>query len=139
MGIERTGGLIWSTAYTGMGLIFGLAIDYDIFLFARVYERRMEGFDNISAVRMAITETGSVISVAGTVMCISFFFVARSDIFFVSQLGVLYFFGVAIDTYIVRTLLAPAVLCLSERMNYWPGKVPPATLVWDGDAGKLGR
>mmetsp|Transcript_60099 Transcript_60099/g.186478 ORF Transcript_60099/g.186478 Transcript_60099/m.186478 type:complete len:867 (+) Transcript_60099:48-2648(+) len=138
-GVARTDGLVWTHFYTGMGLLLGLAIDYDIFLFARVYERRMEGYDNISAVRMAITETGSVITVAGTMMCVSFFFVAKSDIYFISQVGMLYLFGVALDTYIVRTVLAPAILCLSESLNYWPGKVPPAKLTWDGDLTKLGR
>jgi len=138
-GVPRTGGLSWTHFYTSMGLLLGLAIDYDIFLFARVYERRQEGFDNLSAVRMAIAETGSVITVAGTMMCISFFFVALCDIYFISQLGMLYFVGVALDTYIVRTFLAPAILCMSERVNYWPGKVPPAKLTWDGDVSKLGR
>mmetsp|Transcript_93341 Transcript_93341/g.263947 ORF Transcript_93341/g.263947 Transcript_93341/m.263947 type:complete len:637 (+) Transcript_93341:3-1913(+) len=137
-GLHPTGGLLWIHFYTGMGLLLGLAIDYDIFLFARVFERRKQGFDNTSAVRMAVIETSPVINIAGTVMCLSFFFVAQSDIFYVSQLGVLYFFGVAIDTYIVRTLLAPAVLCVSETMNYWPGNVPKATLSWDGDAKTLG-
>lgn len=136
-GVERTGGLLWGTAFTGMGLLFGLAIDYDIFLFARVYERRLEGYDNISAVRLALTETSGVITVAGTIMCLSFFFLARSTIYVVSQTGCLYFVGIAVDTYIVRFFLAPAVLCLNETMNYWPGKIPPASKCWDGDLSML--
>lgn len=40
-------------------------MDYDLFLFARVYERRLQGFDNASAVRMALEETGPLISLAG--------------------------------------------------------------------------
>mmetsp|Transcript_94681 Transcript_94681/g.300421 ORF Transcript_94681/g.300421 Transcript_94681/m.300421 type:complete len:98 (+) Transcript_94681:148-441(+) len=97
----------------------------------------MEGYDNASAVRLAVTETASVITVAGTVMCVSFFFVAMSNIFLISQIGVLYLFGVALDTYVIRTVLAPSILCLSETMNYWPGRVPPATKSWHGDVRKL--
>mmetsp|Transcript_23318 Transcript_23318/g.66372 ORF Transcript_23318/g.66372 Transcript_23318/m.66372 type:complete len:891 (-) Transcript_23318:139-2811(-) len=136
-GIPQTNGVVWTHVYTTVGLLLGLAIDYDIFLFARVYERRMEGFDNVSAVRLAVNETASVITVAGTVMCVSFFFVSLSGIYVISQLGVLYLFGVALDTYVVRTILAPSILCLSETMNYWPGKVPPVTKTWHGDVGKF--
>ena len=51
--------------YSTSGFLFALAMDYDLFLFARVYERRMQGFDNASAVRMALEETGPLISLAG--------------------------------------------------------------------------
>ena len=51
--------------YSTSGFLFALAMDYDLFLFARVYERRLQGFDNASAVRMALEETGPLISLAG--------------------------------------------------------------------------
>jgi len=44
-----------------------------------------------------------------------------------AQLGGLYCFGVAIDTYVVRVWLAPSVLCIYEAVNYWPGNMPAAT------------
>lgn len=135
-GIHRTNGLVWTHLYTTVGLLLGLAIDYDIFLFARVYERRLEGYDNNSAVRLAVAETSSVITVAGTVMCLSFLFVALASIFVISQLGILYLLGVALDTYIIRTILAPSILCISETMNYWPGHVPPVTKSWHADVNK---
>lgn len=51
--------------YSTSGFLFALAMDYDLFLFARVYERRMQGYDNASAVRIALEETGPLISLAG--------------------------------------------------------------------------
>lgn len=50
--------------YSTSGFLFALAMDYDLF-FARVYERRMQGYDNASAVRIALEETGPLISLAG--------------------------------------------------------------------------
>lgn len=61
----RSGGLKWTLVYATSGFLFALAMDYDLFLFARVYERRLQGFDNASAVRMALEETGPLISLAG--------------------------------------------------------------------------
>lgn len=128
--IEPTNGVIWNLFYQTLGFLFGLAVDYDMFLFARVYERRHQGYDNESAVRLAVAETGSVITIAGSIMAVSFLFLIMSNTYAVSQVGFLYFFGVIIDTYVIRTILAPAALCVSETLNYWPSKVPPATKSW---------
>ncbi len=62
------GGLKWTMVYSTSGFLFALAMDYDLFLFARVYERRMQGYDNASAVRIALEETGPLISLAGAPM-----------------------------------------------------------------------
>mmetsp|Transcript_27054 Transcript_27054/g.56004 ORF Transcript_27054/g.56004 Transcript_27054/m.56004 type:complete len:859 (+) Transcript_27054:97-2673(+) len=128
IGVMRVeGGLFWTLYYTGMCFLFALAVDYDMFLFARVYEYRHMGYDNDSCVEMALKETGPVITTAGTIMMISFFTLCLTDQFLIQQLSFLYFVGVALDTYIVRPFVAPAALCVSETLNYWPGKVPPVT------------
>jgi len=124
-GIFPSAGVLSGTMYTTFGFLLGLSIDYDVVLFARVYERRLEGYDNTTAVRMGIVETGPMITLAGTLMTLSFFVMCFDSLVSVRQLATLYFFGVAIDTYIVRTCIAPTVLCLAGRLNYWPGKVPP--------------
>lgn len=120
-------GLNWTFFYTLMSFLFALAVDYDMFLFARVYEYRHRGYDNDSAVVMALKETGPVITTAGTIMMLSFFTLCFTDQFLIQQMSFLYFAGVTVDTYIVRPFIAPAALVISERVNYWPGKVPPVT------------
>jgi len=134
LGVQRTGsGLLWTNFYALFGVLFGLAVDYDIFLFARVYERRMEGYDNISAVRMGMVETGSFITVAGTIMALSFILIAMSPLYFMSQMGFVYLVGIIVDTFIIRTIIAPSALCISESFNYWPGNVPLATKTYKDD------
>eukprot|EP00930_Biecheleria_cincta_P015655 TRINITY_DN12986_c0_g3_i2.p1 TRINITY_DN12986_c0_g3~~TRINITY_DN12986_c0_g3_i2.p1 ORF type:complete len:1278 (+),score=174.03 TRINITY_DN12986_c0_g3_i2:73-3906(+) len=127
LGIDATNGIRWTLMYNTAGFLFALAIDYDIFLFARVYERRLEGYDNRSAVRVALNETGPVITLAGSLMIIAFFFIFLSSLPLVSQIGFLYCFGVAVDTFIIRMWIAPAVLCIYEPLNFWPKKMPPIT------------
>eukprot|EP00913_Durusdinium_trenchii_P035213 g32943.t1 len=60
-------------------------------------------------------------------MVVSFFFVFLSTVPVIAQIGCLYCFGVALDVYVVRLWLAPAALCIFEKINYWPGKVPEPT------------
>ena len=69
------------------GFLFALAMDYDLFLFARVYERRQQGYDNASAVRLSLEETGPLITLAGTIMVISFAFVFVSSVPVIAQIG----------------------------------------------------
>lgn len=125
LGVEPVGSLPWLMFFTTGPLLFALAIDYDMFLFARVYELRLDGYDNRAAVRIGLEETGPIITIAGSLMCIAFFSVFLLDLPIVSETGLLYFIGVGIDTYIVRMWIAPAVLCMFETLNYWPNKMPP--------------
>jgi len=127
LGFERTKGICWMLLYNTVGVLFALAIDYDLFLFARVYEKRAEGYDNRSAVRIALEETGPIITLAGSMMVLAFLFIFLSSLPMIAQLGGLYCLGVAIDTYIVRVWLAPSVLCINEAVNYWPGSMPAAS------------
>eukprot|EP00415_Alexandrium_ostenfeldii_P000722 UN0722 len=131
LGIEPTGGVISMLMFTTFGFLLGLAIDYDIVLFARVYERRLEGYDNLSAVQMGLVETGPMVTLAGTLMTSSFLVMCFDNLALIRQIAGLYFIGVALDTYIVRTCIAPTMLVLAGRMNYWPSKMPPETKSWN--------
>jgi len=135
-GVHETGGVKWTLPYTTSCFLIALAMDYDIFLFARVYERRRQGYDNTSAVRLAAEETGPVISLAGTLMVLAFVFVFLSPVTLISQIGFLYSFGVAFDVYVVRLWLAPGTLCFLEDMNYWPAEMPKVSKSY-ADSGTL--
>mmetsp|Transcript_39734 Transcript_39734/g.123342 ORF Transcript_39734/g.123342 Transcript_39734/m.123342 type:complete len:923 (+) Transcript_39734:98-2866(+) len=128
--LSGTDGLDFRMVYVTPGVLFGLAMDYDLFLFARVYELRLEGYDNISAVRRALAETGPVITAAGVLMAISFFAIMLSNTMLFRTLGFVFFFGVTFDVFVVRTCIAPVFLCLAERLNYWPAVMPKASKSW---------
>lgn len=129
--LQATGGLDFRMIYVTPGVLFGLAMDYDLFLFARAYEHRLEGFDNTSAVRRALEETGPVITAAGILMAISFFAIMLSNTILFRTLGFVFFFGVTFDVLVIRTCIAPVFLCLAETLNYWPRQMPKSTKSWD--------
>jgi len=134
LGIEmlsETGGLDFRMMVLTAGILFGFAMDYDLFLFVRVYEHRLEGYDNLSAVKRALVETGPVITTAGTMMVVSFFFIMCSHTVFLRTMGFIFTVGVLFDVYVVRTMIAPVFLSIAENLNYWPRKMPPAVKKWE--------
>lgn len=129
--LKETGGLDFRMMVLTAGILFGFAMDYDLFLFIRVYEHRMEGYDNLSAVRRALAETGPVITTAGTMMVVSFFFIMCSHTVFLRTMGFIFTMGVLFDVYVVRMMIAPVFLSLAENLNYWPRRMPLATKKWE--------
>jgi hypothetical protein len=122
--LTGVGGLDFRTIYITPAILFGAAMDYDLFLFIRVREYRMEGFDNSAAVCKAFEETGPVVSAAGLLMAISFFAIFMSDVILYRTLGFIFFFGISFDVIVIRTIVAPVFLHIAGDWTYWPSKMP---------------
>eukprot|EP00913_Durusdinium_trenchii_P016165 g15191.t1 len=80
-------------------IIIGLALDYDVFLFARVVELRKKGYSNPAAVRGGLTLTGPTITAAGLIMAIAFGGLLLSDVPSNNQIGFVMAFGVLMDSW----------------------------------------
>merc|ERR1719160_2159741 len=117
--------------FLSFNILFAYAVDYDLFLFCRVWEYWMDGYDNKSAVLMALVETGPIITCVGVNMAISFFFFMIDEIPQVTSMGFIFFCGILLDTFIIRTCIAPAFLMNLEGLNYWPGVMPEPTKKYD--------
>merc|ERR1719261_2398704 len=115
---SKQGGVYWLNPLFLLTLI-GLALDYGLFLFARIWEFREEGYDNRSAVVLGTTVTGPIISTAGLIMACSFGSFLLSDVGMINQFGFLVTVGVLIDTFLIRNLLAPSIFVFLGDMNYW--------------------
>jgi len=105
-------------------IVFGLSMDYEVFLISRVHEEWENRRDATAAVREGLARTGRVITAAAAVM------VAVFGAFAISGNRVLEMFGLAmasavfIDALVVRMLLLPAVLQLLGRRTWWlPGRL----------------
>jgi len=122
--LEGTGGIYWAQPVFTVTILTGLALDYDIFLFARVVELRLEGYSNPAAVAGAMALTGPTITAAGLIMASAFGGLLLTDIPANNQIGFLMSFAVLMDTFVIRTCLVPAVLVLASKLNYWPRKLP---------------
>jgi RND superfamily putative drug exporter len=98
---------------------FGLSMDYEIFLLARVKEYVDAGVDTDAAVRRGLQLTGRVITSAALLMVIVFGCFAAARMGNIEQIGLGLAMAVLIDATIVRCLLVPATMTLLGRWNWW--------------------
>jgi RND superfamily putative drug exporter len=105
-----------------LSLLFGLSMDYQVFLVSRMHEEWVHTRDNARAVRVGLAETSRVINSAAAIMvCVFLAFVLSGDSG-AAMAGVGLAAAVALDAFILRTALVPAAMHLLGKSNWWlPG------------------
>ncbi|MFD8785392.1 MMPL family transporter [Kitasatospora sp. NPDC059599] len=102
--------------------LVALGVDYNIFLIARTREDTVAGHDTRTAVRRALASTGGVITSAGILLAAVFAVLGVLPLITLTQIGVIVGIGVLLDTLLVRTVLVPALVLLTGRHFWWPGR-----------------
>eukprot|EP00931_Biecheleriopsis_adriatica_P121421 TRINITY_DN96506_c0_g1_i1.p1 TRINITY_DN96506_c0_g1~~TRINITY_DN96506_c0_g1_i1.p1 ORF type:complete len:915 (-),score=162.03 TRINITY_DN96506_c0_g1_i1:13-2502(-) len=136
-GLSPTGkdGLDWTVPVFSLTFLIGLALDYDFFLFERVFEFRTQGFGDRESIQLGLSATGGTISAAGLILGLTFLaLVFTSELPMMNQQGFVFVFSIVVDTFIVRTLAVPALLSMSPWLNYWPRTMPTPRFEWLGEA-----
>ena len=110
----------------GFVFLVALGIDYNIFLMTRVREETLEHGTREGVLR-GLAVTGGVITSAGLVLAATFAALAVIPILFLLQLAFIVAFGVLLDTFIVRTLLVPALVYDIGPAVWWPSKLSKVT------------
>ncbi len=105
-------------------VVFGLSMDYEVFLIARVAEARMRGAPEGMALVTGVARSGRVITSAAAVMVVVFAAFALGDFVLVKILGVALAAAVVLDATLVRLAVGPALLAIAGRWNWWPGTTP---------------
>jgi len=100
-------------------IVFGLSMDYEVFLVSRLYENHRAGMDDRAAVTEALASTGSVITSAAAVMLAVFSVFLWSDVVLIKMVGLALFVAVLLDATVVRVMLVPAVVRIAGRANWW--------------------
>ena len=103
--------------------LVALGIDYSIFLFGRIKEE-VSHYGVEEGVHVAVSTTGAIITSAGLILSGTFAGLMAGELAFLSQIGFAVAFGVLVDTFVVRTILDPALARLFGRWTWWPGGVP---------------
>ncbi|ETO23039.1 MmpL efflux pump, partial [Reticulomyxa filosa] len=116
--VGNTQGLYWLSPVMTITILIGLALDYDVFLFARVYEYRVHGLPTRESIVRGVYNTGSIITAAGVIMAIAFCGLLFSQMTSLNQTGFILVVAVLVDTFIIRTLLVPAVLSMAKLILY---------------------
>lgn len=103
-------------------ILFGLSMDYEVFLVSRMHEQWLLTRDNRQAVTLGQAETGRVITAAATIMILIFASFVLGGSIIIKQFGIGLAGAVIIDAFIIRTVLVPALMHISGNANWWlPG------------------
>jgi trehalose monomycolate/heme transporter len=102
-----------------LAIIFGLSMDYEVFLLSRVRERYDATGDNTAAVAGGLQRTGGIITSLALLLVIVVGAFSASGITFIKLMGVGMIIALVVDATIIRVLLVPATMRLLGRANWW--------------------
>jgi RND superfamily putative drug exporter len=100
-------------------MLFGLSMDYEVFLVSRMREEWDKGASNIDAVAEGLAATGRLVTAAGLIMFAAFMGFVAGSIVGLQQFGFGLAAAILIDVTIVRALLVPSAMALFGKWNWW--------------------
>jgi RND superfamily putative drug exporter len=110
-------------------ILFGLSMDYEIFIVSRMREARDRGASNEEAIREGMRSSGTVVTAAALIFISAVMGLATGHFAGLQQLGVGLAIGVIVDATIIRGLLLPSAMVLLGKWNWWmPGQRKTPTL-----------
>jgi RND superfamily putative drug exporter len=102
-------------------IVFGLSMDYEVFLMSRIKEEFDRSHDNDSATIAGLAATGATITNAALIMILVFGAFAFARVLAVQMVGFGLAVAVLLDATVIRMVMVPAVMHLAGRFNWWPG------------------
>jgi RND superfamily putative drug exporter len=108
-------------------IVFGLSMDYEVFLVARVLEARRTGIPESDAIPEGMARTAGLITSAAAIMIVVFAAFTFGDFLVVKMIGFTLAVAVLIDATLVRIVIGPALLRLAGDWNWWPSGLRRST------------
>ena len=128
MGVAApTGSIFPLVPIVAFAIVFGLSMDYEVFLVARVREARMSGLDEKEAIVEGLARTAGLITSAAAIMIAVFAAFTFGDFLVVKMIGFTLAIAVFIDATLVRMVIGPALLRVAGDWNWWPGTLSQKT------------
>jgi putative drug exporter of the RND superfamily len=118
---QGTGSVFPIVPIVAFAIVFGLSMDYEVFLVARVLESRRSGMSELEAIPEGVARTAGLITSAAAIMIVVFAAFTFGDFLVIKMLGFTLAVAVFIDATIVRIVIGPALLRLAGDWNWWPG------------------
>ena len=115
-----TGNIFPIVPILSFAIVFGLSMDYEVFLVARVLEERRRGLSERSAVIEGLARTAGLITSAAAIMIAVFTAFTIGSFLVIQMLGFTLAVAVFIDATVVRMIVGPALLQLAGDWNWWP-------------------
>ncbi len=123
---EGTGSIFPIVPIVAFAIVFGLSMDYEVFLVARVLEARRSGLSELEAIPEGLAKTAGLITSAAAIMIVVFAAFTFGNFLVVKMLGFTLAVAVLIDATFVRIVIGPALLRIAGDWNWWPGGIAAA-------------
>jgi RND superfamily putative drug exporter len=118
-GVNRSGPVEPFLPVMLFAILFGLSMDYEVFLVARIHEEWIRCGDNATAVRNGIATTGKTITAAALIMILVFGSFILSGERVIKEFGLGLAGGILVDAVIIRSAIIPSAMLLIGRRNWW--------------------
>ena len=118
-GVHATQSIIPWIPLMIFAFLFGLSMDYEVFMLTRMREAYDESGDTRTAVSLGLARTGKLVTSAALVLMFAFFVLASSPGVDIKQFGIGLAAGIIFDATVIRALLVPALMRLLGRWNWW--------------------
>jgi RND superfamily putative drug exporter len=119
-----TGSIFPIVPIVAFAIVFGLSMDYEVFLVARVLEARRSGLSELEAIPEGVARTAGLITSAAAIMIVVFAAFTFGHFLVIKMLGFTLAVAVLIDATLVRIVIGPALLRVAGDWNWWPGGLP---------------
>jgi len=123
-----TGSIFPLVPIVAFAIVFGLSMDYEVFLVARVLEARRSGLSETDAIPEGMARTAGLITSAAAIMIVVFAAFTIGDFLVVKMIGFTLAIAVLIDATLVRIVIGPALLRIAGDWNWWPGGLPKSEI-----------
>jgi len=122
IGVNRPGPIEAFLPVMLFAILFGLSMDYEVFLISRVHEEWLRCGDNRTAVRNGLAATGKTITAAALIMILIFASFILGGERVIKEFGVGLAIGIFMDAVLIRMAIVPSIMVLFGRANWWfPG------------------
>ncbi len=124
---EGTGSVFPLVPIVSFAIVFGLSMDYEVFLVARVLEARRSGMNERDAIPEGLARTAGLITSAAAIMIVVFAAFTFGNFLVVKMIGFTLAVAVLLDATLVRIVIGPALLSIAGDWNWWPGGLATPT------------
>ncbi|WP_328791650.1 MULTISPECIES: MMPL family transporter [unclassified Streptomyces] len=100
-------------------IVFGLSVDYEVFVLARIKEAHEAGQDNARSIVTGMARTGGIVTTAGALLAFTLLSFGTSQVSLLQFFGIGAGLGVLLDATLVRGVLVPALMRLAGGLNWW--------------------
>jgi RND superfamily putative drug exporter len=118
-GVPATNAIISWIPLMIFAFLYGLSMDYEVFMLTRMREEYDESGDTATAVELGLARTGKLVTSAALVLMFAFFVLSSSPGVDIKQFGIGLAAGIIFDATVIRTLLVPALVRMFGRWNWW--------------------